>query len=387
MEMFCQDLKDEAMKIINYEKKEMIPLTDEEKETHENQKICYICEQEFCTDENNKKEFKLKQKVRDHCHYTGKYRGAAHSNCNLNYKIPKEIPVVFHNGSTYDYHFIIKQLVKEFKGYFECLGENTEKYITFSVPIKKVLDNDNGSDNDNDSDSDKDNDNDKNKDKDTKKVKTITCRLKFIDSYRFMQDSLSNLVDNLSEINNKRSENKFVDTMRAMTDSLSQSIDKVSKIDREISQIDKKELKNKFVDNMRSMMTSLSQSIDKISEIDRKISQIDKKEPDNKFIDSMRSMTSSLSRSIDKVSEIDNKISHAELIEKFYNTYLLCNKDLNKSALLLRKGVYPYEHMDSWNIFNKSLPLVKDCYYSKLNLNGITKRDLKHVKKYVTHLK
>ena len=114
MKMFCKDLKDQALKIIKYEKKEMIPLTDEEKETHENQKICYICEQEFCTDENNKKEFKLKQKVRDHCHYTGKYRGAAHSSCNLNYKIPKQIPVVFHNGSTYDYHFISKQLARKF---------------------------------------------------------------------------------------------------------------------------------------------------------------------------------------------------------------------------------------------------------------------------------
>ena len=114
MKMFCKDLKDQALKIIKYEKKEMIPLTDEEKETHENQKNCYICEQEFCTDENNKKEFKLKQKVRDHCHYTGKYRGAAHSSCNLNYKIPKQIPVVFHNGSTYGYHFIIKQLARKF---------------------------------------------------------------------------------------------------------------------------------------------------------------------------------------------------------------------------------------------------------------------------------
>ena len=60
------------------------------------------------------------------------YRGAAHNICNLRYKIPKEIPVVFHNGSTYDYHFIIKELVKEFYGNFECLGENTEKYITCS---------------------------------------------------------------------------------------------------------------------------------------------------------------------------------------------------------------------------------------------------------------
>ena len=55
MKIFCNDLRNQAMKIINYEKKEMIPLTDKEKETHENQKICYIFEQEFCTDKNNKK--------------------------------------------------------------------------------------------------------------------------------------------------------------------------------------------------------------------------------------------------------------------------------------------------------------------------------------------
>ena len=109
--------------------------------------------------------------MRDHCHYTEKFRGAAHSICNLKYKTPKEIPVVFHNGSTYDYHFIIKQLAEEFKGQFECLGENSEKYITFSVPIKKEHD----------------------------ICKTITYKLKFIDdSFRFMATSLSNLVDNLS---------------------------------------------------------------------------------------------------------------------------------------------------------------------------------------------
>ena len=60
------------------------------------------------------------------------------------------IPIVFHNGSTYDYHFIIKELAREFKYYLECLGENTEKYITFSVPIKKVLDKDKKDDNDSD---------------------------------------------------------------------------------------------------------------------------------------------------------------------------------------------------------------------------------------------
>ena len=102
----------------------------------------------------------------------GKYRGAAHNIWNLRYKVPKEIHIVFHNSSTYDYHFIIKELVKEFKGNFECLGENTEKYITCLVPIKKKIEN---------------------------KDLEITYKIIFIDSYRFMSSSLSKLVDNLSE--------------------------------------------------------------------------------------------------------------------------------------------------------------------------------------------
>ena len=146
----------------------MIPLTNKEIKSYEKQKVWHICKKKFCYDENNKK-------VRDHCHCTGKFRGAAHSGCNLRYKVPEEISVVFHNGSTYDCHFIIKQLAEEFEGEFECLGENTEKYITFSVPLKK--ENDNG--------------------------KIITCKLKYIDSYRFMSTSLSNLVDNLSVIFDK----------------------------------------------------------------------------------------------------------------------------------------------------------------------------------------
>ena len=99
----------------------MMPLTTAEKIYHNKQKIWYICKKEF--DISNKKH----HKVRDHCHYTGKYRGAAHNICNLRYKVPKEIPILFHNGSKYDYHFIIKELVKEFEGNFDCFGENTEK--------------------------------------------------------------------------------------------------------------------------------------------------------------------------------------------------------------------------------------------------------------------
>ena len=131
MKKFSKDLREHASKIIDYEKKKRIPLTTEEKKYHNKQKICYICKKEF--NNNEKKNYK----VRDHCHYTGKLRGAAHNICNLRYKVPKEIPIVFHSGSIYDYHFIIKELVKEPEGNFECLGKNTEKYITFSVPIKK----------------------------------------------------------------------------------------------------------------------------------------------------------------------------------------------------------------------------------------------------------
>ena len=101
----------------------MIPLTKKEKKMHNKQKFCHICKKGFSTDDSNKEHFKVK----DHCHYTGKYGGAAHNICNLIYKTPKEIPIVFHNGSTYDYHFIINELAEEFEGQFECLGGNTEK--------------------------------------------------------------------------------------------------------------------------------------------------------------------------------------------------------------------------------------------------------------------
>ena len=56
------------------------------------------------------------RKVRDHCHYAGKYRGEAHSTSNLRFNMPNEIPVVFHNGLSYDYHFIIKELANELEG-------------------------------------------------------------------------------------------------------------------------------------------------------------------------------------------------------------------------------------------------------------------------------
>ena len=65
MEMVCKDFENQAMKIINYEKKEMMPLTNEETESYEKQKVCYICEKKFCTDKNNENKFEILQKVRD----------------------------------------------------------------------------------------------------------------------------------------------------------------------------------------------------------------------------------------------------------------------------------------------------------------------------------
>ena len=126
---------------MNSEKEEMIPLADEENKSYEKQKVCYIYKKEFNTDDNDyddDDDNKKYHKVRDHFHYTGKFKGAAHNICNLRYKIPNEITVVFDNGSTYDYH-LIEELAKEIKGKLEYLGENTEKYVTFSVPIKQIL--------------------------------------------------------------------------------------------------------------------------------------------------------------------------------------------------------------------------------------------------------
>ena len=105
-------------------------------------------------------------KVRDHCHCTGKCRGAAHSICNLKFNVLNEIPIVFHNGSNYDYHFIIKEIANEFEGQSECLGESTEKYKIFSVSTEKEV-----------TKIDKDG---------SESVVTISYKIKFIDSTRFM---------------------------------------------------------------------------------------------------------------------------------------------------------------------------------------------------------
>ena len=128
------------------------------------------------------KESKLRQnyqKVRDYCHYARKNKGAAHSICHLKSNLPNEIPVVFHNSSSYDPHFVIKELANDFEGQFKCLDENKEKYKASSVTIKKQM-------------TKIDNDGNEN-------IETISYKIKFIGSMRFVATSLSKLVDNLAE--------------------------------------------------------------------------------------------------------------------------------------------------------------------------------------------
>ena len=85
----------------------MMPLTYEENQSDKEKEACHICEEKFCTDKDDE-NYKNKRTVKDHCHYAGKFREAAHSKCNLNYKTSKDIPITIFNASC-DTHFIINQ--------------------------------------------------------------------------------------------------------------------------------------------------------------------------------------------------------------------------------------------------------------------------------------
>ena len=126
---------------------------------------CWICEKDFNLGE---------KRVRDHCHFSGVFRGAAHESCNLNFRKPKLTPVFFHNLTGYDAHLFVKNLGK-IEGDITCIPNNEEKYISFS---KKILLgtrlNDQG------------------------KIVKIWHKIRFLDSARFMAAPLGNLVKNLT---------------------------------------------------------------------------------------------------------------------------------------------------------------------------------------------
>ena len=146
----------------------MKPLTLNEMYRHKKSERCHICFKKFVLDN---------PKVRDHCHYTARYRGAAHKKCNLQYKFPSYIPIVFHNLSGYDAHLFIKELAAYSTegSNMGVIAKNKEDYISFSikVEINKYIDK-NG----------------------IEKNKEI--ELRFIDSFKFMSSSLDSLVNNRS---------------------------------------------------------------------------------------------------------------------------------------------------------------------------------------------
>ena len=167
--LFIESLEKDIKEIYNKFKipKKMVMTRDDEIDfiytTH-----CHICE-DILEDTDDKNY----RRVRDHCHLTGKYRGAAHSICNLKFRLPKFFPVIFHNLSGYDSHLFIKNLGKS-EGKIDCIPNNEEKYISFTkqILVDKFI----------------------NKEGKEKEVKRD---IRFIDSFKFMAASLDSLVKNL----------------------------------------------------------------------------------------------------------------------------------------------------------------------------------------------
>ena len=208
----------------------MEPLTNAQLKEYKHVTKCHICFKPFKKEGN--------QKVRDHCHYSGKYRGSAHSLCNLQYKIPSYIPVVFHNLAGYDAHMFIWKLAKH-GSKLGVIAKNTEDYISFSINIEvdKYIDK-NGEE----------------------RSKEITLR--FINSIKFMSSSLDSLVKNLA-----RGDGEFFG--------------------------------------------------------------------------------------------FEN-----------YNDH--------QRGLLIQKGIYPYEYMDSWDRFEETTLSPESSFYSKLNMPGVSDQDYEH---------
>ena len=168
-QLFIESLEKDIKEIYNRFKipKKMV-MTREDEIDYEKATHCHICEGKL-----KKTDDKKEKKVRDHCHLTGKFRGAAHNKCNLKFKIPKFYPVIFHNLSGYDSHLFIKNLGKS-EGKIDCIPNNEEKYISFTkqIIVDKFTDEEG-------------------------KIFEVKRDIRFIDSFKFMAASLDSLVKNL----------------------------------------------------------------------------------------------------------------------------------------------------------------------------------------------
>jgi len=130
---FVEDLKNLALRVKNILSTNvpMVDLIPEEWKKFNNATRYHICEKPFIQEDDTR--------GRDHCHLTGRYRGPAHSNCNLNYKESFCIPIVFHNLSGYDPHFIIKEIATAFEGKVKLFPIIKEKYISFTKNVKITI--------------------------------------------------------------------------------------------------------------------------------------------------------------------------------------------------------------------------------------------------------
>ena len=151
----------------NLEIKKMI-FTEKDKKKYDKAVTCWLCTDFFGMEKN-------KRKVRDHDHCTGKYRGAAHSICNLKFLKANFTPVFFHHLANYDAHLFINNFGKK-DGYISCIPHNEEKYISFTIEIelREYIDS-NGEE------------------------RSVKHQIRFVDSYKFMASSLDSLVKNLSK--------------------------------------------------------------------------------------------------------------------------------------------------------------------------------------------
>ena len=174
MEKFVEWIEKDVKDIANIPDVKMMKLSPNELKQFNKATKCWICKGEF-DDTSDEKGYRKNEKVKDHCHYTGRFRGAAHNYCNLKYKKPNITPVVFHNLSGYDSHLFIKNLGFT-EGNIDCIPNNDEKYISFTKNIVVgSYTNKEGKD------------------------KPIKHKIRFIDSYKFMNDSLESLVNNLPD--------------------------------------------------------------------------------------------------------------------------------------------------------------------------------------------
>ncbi|CAG9769728.1 unnamed protein product [Ceutorhynchus assimilis] len=166
--VFVEWLETDCKSIYNRFMKDIVPmhpLSREQENEFRNAKNCHICKKPFKDGE---------ERVRDHCHITGKYRAAAHSICNLNFKLPNFIPIFFHCMSNFDSHLFIKELAQGNER-LDVIPQNKERYISFTkhILVDKIRLDENG------------------------KYKQVFLKLRFLDSFRFMASSLDKLSQNL----------------------------------------------------------------------------------------------------------------------------------------------------------------------------------------------